>query len=248
MFAVAKDFDRLPYNLTNLDKLSAGVFDDFVSYNEEKHLRELLGSLFYDALATAYAALPQVYVPATAYAINDLVVFVANNVADIYINIQAGTGKTPSTNPLYWTKQPVNRWVRLIYGDMYTYYQRPQKWYGMKRLVVPLIYALRTAFEYDNQGSNGISVANKENSTVVSPATRITRALNEYANLCAGDFPNVIDWSYMIWPELENSLFGYLYLTSDTWNDLVVDQPGGDFKAYLAYSFVYPGLTNVYGL
>ncbi len=82
----------------------------------------------------------------------------------------------------------------------------------------------------------------------MSPAIRIARAMNEYASLCAGDFPNVIDWSYMIWPELENSLFGYLYLNSETWDDLVVDETGVTFKAYLAYNFVYPGYTNVFGL
>lgn len=248
MFVVAKDFNRLPYNLTGLDKVSAGTFEDFVNYNEETHLRELFGNLFYDALATAFPSLPLVYDAALAYVIGNQVVYVDQNVADVYTCIQAGTGKTPVSQPLYWTKQAVNRWARLVFGDTYTYYQRPQKWYGMKRLVVPLIYALRTKFEYDNQTSQGVVVGNNENSVTISPAVRIARAMNEYADLCASDFPDVISQRALVWPELENSLFGYLYLNSATWDDLVTDQVSKDFKGYLAYSFCYPGKTNVFGI
>lgn len=251
MFVVAADFNRLPYNLTGLDKISSGTFDDFVSYNEEKYLRELLGNLFYDQLATNFALFPSVYNPATAYTSGQKTVFVSANVANVYLCIADGTGQQPDNHPVTWTVQPNDaslRWARLVYGDMYTYYLRPQKWYGMKRLVVPLIYGLRTKYEYDNQTAQGVVVGKNENSTPISPAVRIARAMNEYASLCAGDFPNVIDWSYLIWPELENSLFGYLYLNSATWDDLVVAQPGGDFKAYLAYSFCYPGRTNVFGI
>lgn len=248
MFVAKSDFNRQPYNLTGLDDVSAGTFDDFVSYNEEKFLRELLGNLFYDALATAFSSLPAVYVSTQAYALDALVVYVNENVADIYKCIQAGTGKTPSSEPAYWQKQPVDRWARLVYGDTYLYYQRVQKWYGMKRLVVPLIYALKTKYDFDNQTSQGVVIPKNENSTTISPAVRIARAMNEYADLCAGDFPDRIDWTFPMWPDLENSLFGYLYLADGTWDDLFVNYPGQSMKAYLAYSFTYPGKTNVFGI
>lgn len=246
MFAVATDFNRLPYNLTGLNKVGAD-FLDFVNYNEEQSFRELFGNTFYDALATAFPTLPTVYSPATAYLIGNQVVYVSNNIADVYTCILAGTDKTPSSQPLYWTKQAVNRWARFVYGDTYLYYNRPQKWYGMKRLAVPLIYALWTKYTYDNQTTTGVAVSKKENADVVSPSVRIARAMNEYADLVATGCPNVFRNIDVFWPELENSLFGYLYLNSATWDDLVVGQTG-DFKAYLAYSFVYPGYTNSFGL
>ena len=105
-----------------------------------------------------------------------------------------------------------------------------------------------TKYTYDAQTSQGVVVGKTENADTVSPAQRIARAMNRYAELCAGDWPDVIDWHYLVCPELENSLFGYLYINSTTWNDLVVSIPGGDFRAYLAYSFVYPGKTNVFGI
>lgn len=248
MFVVASDFNRLPYNLTGIDKAGIG-FADFVEYNEEESFRELFGNLFYDALATAFPALPAVYVAATSYTVGQQIVFVNANVADTYTCIQDGTGQTPSSSPLYWTKNAVNRWARLVYGDMFAYYGRPQKWYGMKRLTVPLIYALWTKFTYDNQTSIGVSTAKKENSVVISPSVRIARAMNKYADLCAGDWPNILDPRAILWPELENSLFGYLYLNSATWDDLVGPNMGfNDFKSYLAYSFVYPGYTNSFGV
>lgn len=252
MFVADSDFNRLPYNIVGLDDISnvSNDFADFVEYNEEKHLRELLGNMFYDALSAAFPDLPAIYDATKAYEIGDKVVYVSKNLADIYTNTKGCTNVVPST-AANWTKDPVKyRWVRLVYGDMYTYYGRPQKWYGMKRLVVPLIYALWTKYTYDNQTSQGVVVGKNENANTVSPSVRIARAMNEYAELCAGDFPNVVDWHYMVWPELENSLFGYLYLNSEVWNDLVTESMPGftDFKAYLAYSFSYPGKTNVFGI
>lgn len=251
MFVVAEDFDRLSYNLSGLDKLSDGVFDDFVSYHEEENLRKLLGNLFLDAFVDGLAPLGDLdlFIPGEANTIDEQVVYVVGNVADIYKCIQDTDGTQLPTNPLYWTKQAANRWVRLKFGDQYQYYGRPQKWYGMKRLVTPLIYSLWTKFTYDSQTGSGVVITANENANTISPAVRVARAWNNYARLCAGDFPNVVDPNYLVWPELENSIFGYLYLNSDTWDDLVVNVPGfNSFKAYLAYSFNYPGKTNVFGI
>ncbi len=253
MFVAKTDFDRLPYNIVGLNAptTSSGNFSDFINYNEEKYLRELFGNIFYDALATAFPLIPSLYVATQPYAIGDHVVYVSGNVADIYICIQAGTGQTPATATTYWTIQPAHtskRWARLVYGDQYLYYQRTQKWYGMKRIVVPLIYALWTKYTFDNQTGSGVVTAKNENSITISPAVRVARAMNEYASLCAGDWPHVVDWTVILWPELENSLFGYLYLNSDVWNDVTASGPGGSFKAYLAYSFEFPGFTNVFGI
>lgn len=248
MFVVAQDFNRLPFNLAGLDDLSPNVFDDFVTYHEEEQLRKLLGNLFYDALAEGFKSLPSVYESGLTYSVNDKVVYVNGNVADIYKSL-ANTNTFLPTDASKWEKQPFDRWARLVYGDEYLYYTRPQKWYGFNRLVVPLIYSLWVKFTYNNQTSSGVVTLSPENSVVVSPAQRIARAWNKYANLCAGDLPNIVDLNYPVWPELENSLFGYLYMTSGNFDDLVSNIAGfGSFRAYLAYSFNYPGKTNVFGI
>lgn len=258
MFVVAEDFDRIPFNLVIPQaQIDSGTFDDFVSYHEEENLRKLLGNLFYLAFVDGIAAMPDgvgtnpldLFYPKVANAIGDNVVYVVEDVADIYECIQATDGTQLPTNAAYFTKQALNRWVRLKWGDSYLYYGRPQKWYGFNRLVVALIYYLWTKYTYDSQTGSGIVVTANENSTTVSPAARLSRAWNAYARLCAGDFPNVVDPNFLVWPELENSLFGYLYLNSATFDDLVVNVPGfNTFKAYLAYSFTFPGKTNVFGI
>lgn len=245
MFVTASDFDRLPFNLTGLDQLTAGVFDDFVSYNEEEKLRKLLGNKFYDAFVAGLALLPATYDVSATYNLNDLVV----SGADIYKSLQAANLAHQVTDTAWWVKQTANRWLRLREGDTYSYYNRPQKWYGMNRLVVPLIYSLYTKFTYDNQTGAGVVTAKNENSDTVSAANRIVRGWNKYADLAAGDWPSVIDWTFVNWPDLENSLFGYLFLTDTVWDDLFTDGDGfGSMRAYLAYSFQFPGKTNVFGI
>ena len=256
MFVIAGDFDRQPFNLIGLDNLDPGEFDDFVSYHEEENLRKLLGNLFYDAfvdglnVASGSSTIGGLllYNSSGKYQNGNQVIYLVENVADIYQCI--GTDViTPPTDATNWAKQPANRWVRLKWGDEYLYYGRPQKWYGFNRLVVPLIYYLWTKYGYDRPTAGGVVVTANENAKTVSPARRLIRAWNKYAWLCAADFPNVIDPNYLIWPELENSLFGYLYLDSETWDDLVVNVPGfNTFKAYLAYSFQYPGKANEFGI
>ena len=251
MFVVAGDYSQQPYFIPGLDRLSPGTFDSQVAYWEEKYLRVLLGNLFYDALASGYNSISSipVYDPTNAYQIGDQAIYVSANNADIYTCIQGCTGSQPDINPTYWTKQPVNRWVRFIYGDTYLYYNRPQKWYGMKRIVRPLIYYLWVRYNYDSPGVAGNAQQNTENATVISFAKRLKDAWNEYAELAAGDWPNVFDDATQLWPELENSLYGYLFLTDSTWADLVVPYTGfASFRAYLAYSFVYPGKSNVFGI
>ena len=257
MFVVAEDFNRQPFNLIGLDKLDPGEFDDFVNFHEEENLRKLLGNLFWDAFVDGLNAVDGagkkagdlvLYVSGGIYQTDDEVVYFVENVADIY-KCTGTDVSTPPTDTIKWAKQPVNRWIRLKWGDTYLYYGRPQKWYGFNRLVVRLIYSLWMTNNYDSPTAHGVVITANENSTTVSPAKRIARAMNEYARLCAGDFPSVVDPNYLMWPELENSLFGYLYMGSDTWEDLVVNVSGfGGFKAYLAYSFNYPCKTNVFGI
>ena len=67
MFVVAEDFDRLPFNISGLNDLSTGVFDDFVSYHEEENLRKLFGNLFYDAFVKGLIGKPVLFQEGLTY-------------------------------------------------------------------------------------------------------------------------------------------------------------------------------------
>lgn len=231
MFAAVQDFDRLPFNLSGLDDLSSGVFDSFVNYHEEERLRKLLGSLFYNLLVTGFQGLPAVYQSGLTYPIDELVIYVSEDKADIYKALESTT-ELP-TDATKWEKQPLNRWARLVYGDTYLYDDRLKKWYGMNRMVVPLIYSLWTKYTYDNQTASGVIVAAKENSSVISPNQRIIRGWNKYSEL-AGSHCDV-----------ENTLYGFLYY-SEYFNADVASH--NDMSSYLSYEFNSPGYMNNFGL
>jgi hypothetical protein len=232
MFVATQDFDQLPFNLSGLSDLSAGVFDSFVSYNEEEKLRDLLGSLFYDALVAGFNSLPALYQSGT-YHIGDKAVYVTANQADIYESTENGNTSLPS-DATKWEKQPFNRWARLVYGDTYLYDDRLKKWYGMNRMVVPLIYSLWTKYTFDNQTGSGIVVAAKENATVISPNRRIIRGWNKFAELAGSHC------------EVQNTLYGFLYY-SEYFNDDVAASYH-DMSSYLSYEFCSPGYMNNFGL
>jgi hypothetical protein len=232
MFVATQDFDQLPFNLSGLSDLSAGVFDSFVSYNEEEKLRDLLGGLFYDALVAGFNELPALYQSGT-YPIDELVIYVADNKADIYKSLENSNTSLP-TDATKWEKQPLNRWARLVYGDTYLYDDRLKKWYGMNRMVVPLIYSLWTKYTFDNQTGSGIVVAAKENATVISPNRRIIRGWNKFAELAGSHC------------EVQNTLYGFLYY-SEYFNDDVAASYH-DMSSYLSYEFCSPGYMNNFGL
>lgn len=279
MFVVASDFNRSPFQIVGLDELTQtvpgvpGTFDDFVAYHEEEKMRLLLGNLFYDAFVTGLKSLPGfgttlgLFNNNNSYSVGSYCVYVSQNFANASINNQAilyqsltnsNLGNQPDISPSSWQAQPYNRWVALMWGDNYYYYGRPQKWYGMNRLVVPMIHALWLKWNYYSLSKSGMVVPSNENSDVVSPSALIRFSWNKFARLCAGDFPSVFDADWLVFPELENSLYGYLYLnTVDKMNnasntiyeDLIVGIPGfTSFRAYLAYSFNYPGKSNEFGI
>ena len=234
MFVVAQDYNRLPYNL-QIETDQSTIFQDFVNYHEEERLRKLLGNLFYDSMVAGYHALPALWIAAngTGYSIGNQVVYVVDNKADIYTSI-ANTNLLLPSNVAGWTKQPFNRWARLVYGDTYEYTGYPQKWYGMNRLVKPLIYSLWTAYNYDTQLGTGVVVSLKENSKVISPMQRIVRGWNEFAKW-AGDYD-----------ELENTFFGFLYYCE--YFDSDVKPKYQDFKNYISYEFCKPEDMNTMGI
>lgn len=230
MFVVAQDFNRLPYNLM-IESANESTFQDFVNYHEEERLRKLLGNLFYDSMVTGFNALPAVYSEGT-YTIDQLVIYVSASKADIYKSLENDNTALP-TDATKWEKQPLNRWARLVYGDTYEYFDHEQKWYGMNRLVKPLIYSLWTEYNYDAQLNSGVVVSTKENSSVISPNQRIIRGWNEFANWAGSNC------------DVENTLFGFLYYCGYFDDDVV---GYSDMKNYLSFQFCDPGKMNLFDL
>ena len=115
MFVVAEDFDRLPFNISGLNDLSTGVFDDFVSYHEEENLRKLFGNLFYDAFVKGLIGKPVLFQEGLTYTSGDQVVYIVDNVADVYQSLVIDNTALP-TDVTKWSKQPEDRWIRLKIG------------------------------------------------------------------------------------------------------------------------------------
>lgn len=247
MFVTAEDFDLQPYNIPNLDKVEDN-FASFIDREEEKRLRKLFGNMFYDAFVAGLAALPPQWeqtITPDGYDLNDLVV----NGSNIYKSLTADNVALTS-DVASWEVQAANRWLLLREGGAYLYYNRPQKWYGMKRLVTPLIYAMWVRYDVHRLTGMGVVASMKsENANTVGVAQTIVQAYNEYSDFAVGDC-YVSDFLFPVrrlWPELENSLFGYLYINSADFDD-VVASAFSDFKSYLIYSFIHPGKMNAFGL
>lgn len=254
MFVTAADFDYGDFILTNLDGLDEGEFDRFVNYHEEKELRKLLGSLFYDAFVKGLSALPDgldLFKAGIAKSVNGEVVYVVDNIADIYLCIQATDGTKLPTDEAYWTKQAADRWVRLKWGDSFSYNNNPHKWYGMNYLIVPLIYSKWITRSSRKTTSGGIVKTVNENSEMVSPNFEIIKGWNEYARIAGGEFvrgSSLESWFYASWAEIKDTLFAYLFCDSATFDYLITETNYSSFKAYLECSFQFPGRVNDFDL
>ena len=120
---------------------------------------------------------------------------------------------------------PDQKWIDLRDGAEYTYNNKTYKWFGLNNLLIPAVYAEWLGDTFDKATNIGIGLNQKENFTVISPATRIGRAWNIYSETCGSH-----SWQY-------NSLFGYLEANSADFTGL--------WDGYFAQ---YPGQRNVFDL
>lgn len=232
MFVVAEDFDVIPFNLPGLDKV-VNTFDQFVEDQEDEQLRKVFGTTFWGAFKAGVEALPDEWDAATAWAVNDLVVF-GNS---IYKALQNSTNIKPGSDVLFWELQSVDRWLVLKNGANYTTdSDRTYTWAGMKAAIKPMIYSQWVRYAIDNQLSGvGNVKAKSENSVVISPNVRITEMWNKFSDGMIGRFELV-----------RNSIFGYLYYNSITFDDVTPDF--NSFFDYLNSEFVSPGRQNDFDL
>lgn len=126
------------------------------------------------------------------------------------------------------------RWLYLKNGATYTYNERTCKWYGMKKALIPLIYAKWIRDNADSLSDFGVVTANIENSEEVSPAARISRAYNKFGDLVGRP------------PYAErNTLYDFLLQSGNTYTD---SMDGLTLNQYLDENFADYGTMNQFGI
>lgn len=90
------------------------------------------------------------------------------------------------------------RWIDLRDGDTYEYGGYTFKWEGMEKMLKPYIYSIWVRESFDKLTNIGVGINTKTDFTVISPASRIIKAQNEFSRLAGGN------------KNAENSLYGFL--------------------------------------
>lgn len=235
-----QDFNQIPYNIPDAEVTSPdGTIVDntqltnYINSKVEDVLIKLLGVSIYDSFVSGIDALPSAWATVTVYAIDDEVLF--NNFVWKSL-VAANTGNSP-VEGVNWTKVE-NKWLML--RDGVRYYSDPSwVWGGMKKLLIPYIYALWLRDTHDDHTKVGVVIRTAENATVISPAKRISRAYNEFAST-AGSF------YYQ-----RNTLFGYLMYAQtelEHFTDLYDNVVYETFGEYLRKSFQVPGSMNYFNI
>lgn len=230
MFVTQSDFNLTPYNLENLPE--DGTFDDFINAQEELYLRPLLGNLFYDALALGVEDLPDAWEESDeGYAVDDEVSF-ENKIWKSLI----ADNTQPVVEGANWEEQ-VNvsrtRWLVLMNGVNYVYNNKTYKWFGMKKMVVPLIYSLWVSTDTEGKKQPAI-----ENAIVTDNWPDICQAWNKFIDYAAG-IHTIGGVSTMV-----DSFYGYLYSVSASFED--IDLGDDTLVEYLPSNFNNPGRKNIY--
>lgn len=122
------------------------------------------------------------------------------------------------------------KWAQLLDGVYYNIegYDTKYKWGGMKRMLVPYIYAQWTKRTATTHGKNGIVFPKAENSTVIGPKISFVEAMIDFGKR-AGSWCNVKD-----------SLYGFLVSKSPDYNSPTPE--------YTNWKWCDPGFENLYGL
>lgn len=212
MFVIAQDFDLPPYQIPNLDKIP-NTFQDFVDEREASVLTEVLGYKLYKDFIAGLNALPEAYDAGFTYA--NLETVVSGN--DIWQSLQDNNEGNPLTEGAWWTLvEEDNKWLELKNGCEYP---MDMIWVGMKKMLTPYIYSEWLSFQMDSHTGIGLVVAKAENSVGISPATRISRAFNDYSRLAGS------------WWDNKNTLYGFV--------------KQGDYEGF---DYTYQGYRNEFGI
>lgn len=125
------------------------------------------------------------------------------------------------------------RYTNLRDGEDYTYNGHTYKWKGLAALLKPYIFSQWLKYNADSVSEVGVVVAEVENSNGVSPAARIARAYNAFADLCGN------------YCDKEDTLYGYLSVSVNTFIDVI---DGYTITEYLDRKFPDLGSMNQFGI
>jgi len=247
MFVALTDFEVNPYLIPSKPENSNGL-TAFIELKEREILEKTLGLLFYRAMEAGVNALPAEW-SSTNPANYDIGVQVVYE-KDIYQSTIADNPNVPNTLT-GWTKQPVNRWLRLKKGDVYTNESKENVWVGMKEMLKPYLHAMYLRDYSTSIVANGLVKHVSENSEPANPNQRIMSGYNRFADYVGGcGFRGYFcDADVHFWDDyFEDSLYGYLYYNNTAFDADVNTKGYSDFRHYLAEKFCFPGYVNTMNL
>lgn len=98
---------------------------------------------------------------------------------------------------------PDDKWLELRDGVEYEHCKIDYEWVGMRKLLIPYIFAMWLRDNFDNYDENGVTLPKVENAEPVDPALRIVTAWNKFYKM-AGEGYGLCDYNF------KNSLYGFL--------------------------------------
>jgi hypothetical protein len=245
MFVALTDFSVNPYLIPSKTENANGI-TAFIEVKEREILEKTLGLLFYRAMVAGVNALPGEWVSSTNYSIGDQVVYGFN----IYEAASSGSGNIPGESG-QWVLQPVNKWLRLKTGDVYTNHTKENVWVGMKEALKPYIHAIYLRDYATSITATGLVKHVSENSEPANPNQRIMFGYNRFSDYVGGSgyyrFYHQADVYF--WDDYyEDCLYGYLYYKSTLFDSDVNTKGYSDFRHYLSEKFCFPGYVNTINL
>jgi hypothetical protein len=145
-----------------------------------------------------------------------------------------------------------DRWQKLKDGDSFTALDGlTYRWVGMTKMLTPYIYSQWVRDNYDTLTSTGVVISKNENSEVINPSLRISRAFNKFSDIVGGEYP--YNWVYFPcvgrrYSDCYNTLFEYLYAKHADFDADVTGGGYGDFHQYLMREFMPPGKMNIFNI
>jgi len=251
MFLTSTDFYIAPYLIPTQAENTNGI-NAYIKDTEERMLKKLLGSVFYDALKAGIEALPAEWSATVAYANLSQVVYGSNIYQANALTIE---GEIPGISGK-WDLQPVNKWLKLSKGNKYDNEGRENNWDGFVDGLKPYVHSMYLK-EYDSTVAPlGVVKAKSQNSEIVSPNQIIVRHYNRFVEKM-GSYDGIGLYHRDIaltghFGTLglyhEDSLYGYLYSNHASFNAEVQSKGYADFRSYLNTKFYFPEYINSFGL
>jgi hypothetical protein len=131
------------------------------------------------------------------------------------------------------TDYPDEVWLKLRDGDTYIIDGKTYEWVGMKKALVPYIFAMWTRDNYRRQSGVGTVKGKAENATVVNPKFEIATAYNDFSHLVGNCH------------DKKNTLYGYLSVMGGLGTfDGSFDDSFDTFDQYFDFVFNDPGRMN----